>query len=50
MSTSEARRLIKQGAVSVDEKKVSDENLELAGNQEYLIKVGKKRFLKITAS
>jgi len=49
-STSEAKRLIKQGAVTVDGKKVSDENLELAGNQDYLIKVGKKRFLKITAS
>jgi len=48
-STSEAKRLIKQGAVSIDGEKVADENLELAGNRETLIKVGKKRYLKITA-
>jgi len=47
-STSDAKRMIKQGAVSVDGEKVADENLSLNGNQEYLIKVGKKRFLKIT--
>ena len=48
-STSDAKRMIKQGAVSVDGEKVTDENLTLNGGQEYLIKVGKKRFLKITA-
>lgn len=48
-STSEAKRLIKQGAVSIDGEKVADENLELAGDRETLIKVGKKRYLKITA-
>ena len=47
-STSDAKRMIKQGAVSVDGEKVADENLALNGGQEYLIKVGKKRFLKIT--
>ncbi len=47
-STSAARRLIQQGAVAVNGKKVSDIHLELAGNREYLIKVGKKKFLKIT--
>jgi tyrosyl-tRNA synthetase len=47
-STSDAKRMIKQGAVSVDGEKVTNENLALDGNQEYLIKVGKKRFLKIT--
>jgi tyrosyl-tRNA synthetase len=47
-STSDAKRMIKQGAVSVDGEKVTDENLNLEGEQEYLIKVGKKRFLKIT--
>ncbi len=46
-STSDAKRMIKQGAVSVDGEKVTDENLALNGDQEYLIKVGKKRFLKI---
>ena len=47
-STSDAKRMIKQGAVSVDGEKVTDENLALNGDQEYMIKVGKKRFLKIT--
>ncbi|MFQ5486750.1 MAG: tyrosine--tRNA ligase, partial [Desulfobacterales bacterium] len=47
-SSSEARRLIQQGAVSIDGEKVSDPNQQLSGNQEYLIKVGKKKFLKIT--
>ncbi|MBT5633517.1 MAG: tyrosine--tRNA ligase [Nitrospina sp.] len=46
-STSAARRLIQQGSVTVNGDKVSDVNQELPGNQEYLIKVGKKRFLKI---
>jgi tyrosyl-tRNA synthetase len=49
-STSAARRLIQQGAVSVNGQKVSDKDLQLEGNQNYLIKVGKKRFLKITSS
>ena len=48
--TSEARRLIKQGAVSVDGEKVSDENFQLQGNREYLLKVGKKKFLKVVCS
>ncbi|MEE9258208.1 MAG: tyrosine--tRNA ligase, partial [Nitrospinaceae bacterium] len=48
-STSAARRLILQGAVSLNGEKVSDVSLNLEGNQEYLIKVGKKRFLKIIA-
>ena len=48
-SSSEARRLIQQGAVSIDGIKVNDVKHELNGNQEYLIKVGKKRFLKISA-
>lgn len=46
-STSAARRLIQQGAVAVDGEKISEVNLELQGNRDYLIRVGKKRFLKI---
>ncbi len=46
-SSSEARRMIQQGAVSVDGEKVSDQNLKLQGNREYLLKVGKKKFLRI---
>ncbi len=48
-STSAARRLVQQGAVSVDGEKISDLNLELEGDREYLIKAGKKRFLKVIA-
>lgn len=46
-STSEARRLIQQGSVTVNGNKITDVSQELGGNKEYLIKVGKKRFLKI---
>lgn len=46
-STSAARRLIQQGSVTVNGEKISNVNQELPGTQEYLIKVGKKRFLKI---
>ena len=46
-STSAARRLIQQGSVTINGEKISDVNQELPGNQEHLIKVGKKRFLKI---
>lgn len=46
-STSAARRLIQQGSVTINGEKISDVNQELTGNVEYLIKVGKKRFLKI---
>jgi tyrosyl-tRNA synthetase len=49
-STSAARRLIKQGAVTVNGEKVSDTELSLAGDREYLIKVGKKRYLKVRSS
>ncbi len=48
-STGEGIRLIKQGAVSVNGEKwtAPEKNLPLG---EYLLKVGKKRFLKITLS
>lgn len=47
-STSAARRLVQQGAVTVNGEKTTDVELQLSGNQEYVIKVGKKRFLKVT--
>jgi tyrosyl-tRNA synthetase len=40
---------VQQGAVSVDGEKISDLSLELEGNRGYLVKAGKKRFLKIIA-
>ncbi len=45
-STGEAMRLIKQGAVSIDEKKVDDPDMKLAKGS-YLMKAGKRKFLRI---
>ena len=45
-STSGARRLIKQGAVSIDGNKVQSEEIEVQAPQTVL-KVGKRRFLRI---
>ncbi|MGO9016354.1 MAG: tyrosine--tRNA ligase [Dissulfurispiraceae bacterium] len=44
--TGEAMRLIKQGAVSIDEQKVDDPNMKIAKGS-YLIKAGKRKFLRI---
>ena len=41
--TGEARRMIKQNAVSVDGAKVNDEGLEVVASGEVLLKVGKRR-------
>lgn len=49
-SRSEAKRLIEQGGVSVDGAKIENSNLPfeaLAKNDETLIQVGKRRFVKI---
>ncbi len=46
-STSEARRMLKQGAVSIDGEKVADEKATLGPQGEYLLKVGKRRFCKV---
>ncbi|WP_035587967.1 tyrosine--tRNA ligase [Hippea jasoniae] len=45
-STSEAKRLIKSNAVSIDKKKINDENLKLEKGS-YIIKVGKKKIAKV---
>ncbi|MFQ5561645.1 MAG: tyrosine--tRNA ligase, partial [Nitrospinota bacterium] len=47
-STSEARRLIKQGAVTVNGVKITDDNETLPGDKKYIIKAGKRRFVEIT--
>jgi tyrosyl-tRNA synthetase len=47
-STSEAQRLIKQGAVSVNGKKCDSPDKTLLKG-EYLLKVGKRKFLKIVS-
>jgi tyrosyl-tRNA synthetase len=46
-SRNEARRLIQQGAVSIDGDKVAEDR-ELAGPGEFVLKVGKRRFLKVS--
>ncbi|KJU85092.1 tyrosyl-tRNA synthetase [Candidatus Magnetobacterium bavaricum] len=46
-STGEAMRLIKQGGVVIDDTKISDTKATLTQGQ-YLFKVGKRRFLKIS--
>jgi tyrosyl-tRNA synthetase len=50
-SNKESQRLILQGAVSVDGEKVSEPFLELIVRDEpYLIKVGKRKFLRVTVT
>ena len=49
-STSEAKRLVKQGAVSVDGAPVSSEELTLTSGCEVVLKAGKRRYLKVRRS
>lgn len=49
-STSEANRMITQGAVKIDGEKVEDRSLELAVGAEHVIQVGKRRVAKVTLS
>ncbi|MCK4353220.1 tyrosine--tRNA ligase [candidate division WOR-3 bacterium] len=44
---SEARRLIGQGGVKINEVRVKDVNLELKLTKDLILKVGKRKFLKI---
>jgi len=46
-SLGQARKLIRQNAVSLDGEKVNDEGLFLNINSETILKVGKRRFLKL---
>lgn len=46
-STSEAMRLVKQGAVKINDEKIDDPKLSIEKKQELLVQVGKRRFLKI---
>jgi len=47
-STSDARRLISQGAVKIDGEKATEVNLELTIGETYQLQVGKRRFKKVT--
>ncbi len=46
-SGSEARRMIQQGAVELDRRRISDVNETLPAGKEYTIQVGKRRFVKV---
>ena len=48
-SKSEARRMIKQSAVRIDGESVKDIQYSLKPGQEKILKVGKRRFLKVTS-
>lgn len=45
-STSQSRRDIKQGAVKINQEKISDEQLQLQAG-EYILQVGKRKFAKV---
>ena len=47
-STSEALRLIKQGAVKVDQNKVESKDFKIEQNKKTLIQVGKKKFIYLS--
>ena len=46
-SKSEARRLIKQGAISIDGDKIIDANLKISADLGSVVKIGKRRFLRL---
>jgi len=48
-STSQSRRDIKQGAVKINQEKISDEQLQLQTG-EYILQVGKRKFAKVRVS
>jgi len=47
-STSEARRMIQQGAVRIDGERMEDVNKELAVGATCIIQVGKRRIARVT--
>ena len=48
-SRSEARRMIKQSAVKIDGKTVSDIQYKVSLSTSFILKVGKRKFLKVTS-
>ena len=49
-STSEAHRMIKQGAVRIDGERVNDNGLEIAAGNTHVFQVGKRRFARVTVT
>ena len=46
-SNGEARRLIKQGGITLDGVKITDENFIIQNNKPFILKAGKRKFLKV---
>ena len=46
-SNGEAKRMIKQGAVKINDEKVVDMHMEISSGETVILKVGKRKFLKI---
>jgi len=46
-SNSQARRLIKQGGVRIDGEQIDDFNLNLTVHDEFILQVGKRRFVRV---
>lgn len=49
-STSEAMRMIKQGAVRIDGERIEDSRLMIASGSQHVFQVGKRRFARVTVS
>jgi tyrosyl-tRNA synthetase len=49
-STSEAFRMIKQGAVRIDGERVIDRNLTIGAGSTHVLQVGKRRFARVTVN
>ena len=49
-STSEAFRMIKQGAVKIDGERVDDRGLEIASGTSHVYQVGKRKFARVSVS
>jgi len=47
-STSEAHRMVKQGAVKIDGAPVADSRVEIAAGSSHIYQVGKRRFARVT--
>jgi len=49
-STSDALRMIRQGAVKIDGEKISDTKLEIKAGSTHIYQVGKRRFARVTVN
>jgi tyrosyl-tRNA synthetase len=47
-STSDAMRMIKQGAVRIDGERLSDPSIKFARGSQFVLQVGKRRFARVT--